>query len=297
MPSAVTAAAWEPQSSTFFLLRAAQAEICTLDTTQSPLAVECTIDLSGAGTLEPRAFAIGDGELFVADNDEVRRYELDGSAKAPVALVTEASDEVSMAWAEGALLIGVRGSDDSPHVLADGDDTLSQPFTDAINPSRVTSDRSVFAFKVPAGPNFDVWRLGSDWAGASCDSVTVGQGVTVAGERVAWVDGFPGAFALHWATFGPGCQAESVAIDDGLDNLRAVALAHDRALVSTSYNGNPPSVGFELYDLSRAPAVTVGAGLPGVTFDGFYAHGVVMGEGYALVVSDSLGMTPLLIQL
>lgn len=296
MPTGITAATWHAATNSFYLLEGAAGRCYRLDTTSSPT-IGQPIALPVSGTVARFAFAASNAALHVVVDATVHAMDFSG-VKIGNGVATgsaSAADSFSLAWASGTLLIGDSGG--TTNELADGATTLVAPGAPG-NLSRLSTDGSSFGFKQTTGPNFSVWRKTTGWQGVSCDGRSAREGVSVGGERVAWVEGVSGAWNLEFADLGTSCALDAIAISAATFNVQAAGVVAGRALASTGYTaGTPNQIELALFDL--ATKAEVGRRLKNASFDNGAVLEVVVGSPkYALLVGRGTnGGRPLLVAL
>jgi len=296
MPTGITAATWHPGTNSFYLLEGAAGRFYRIETTSSPTLGQ-PIALPVSGTVARFAFAADGSRLYAVVDATVYAMDFSGVKIGTGVAIGSASsaDSFSLAWASGTLLIADSGGATSE--LADGATTLTAPGVPA-NILRLSTDGSSFGFKQTTGPNFGVWRKTASWQGASCDGRAAREGVSVGGQRVAWVEGVSGAWNLEFADIDTGCALDAISIGTATFNVQAAGIVAGRALASTGYTaGTPNQIELALFDL--ATKAEVGVRLKNASFDNGAVLQVVVGSPkYALLVGrGSNGGRPLLVAL
>lgn len=295
MPTGITAATWHAPTHSFYLLEGAAGRFYRLDTTSSPTLGQA-ISLPVVGTVARLAFAASTTSLFTIVDGTVYTLDFSGT-KIGTGVATGSSstaDSLSLAWAQGVLLIGDAGGATS--LLADGATMpVSGPPSNVL---RVNTDGSSFGFKQTTGPNFSVWRTDTSLQGASCVGRAAREGVAISGQRVAWVEGISGAWNLEFADVTTTCSLDAIPIGSASFNVQAVGIAAGRAVVSTGYMpGTPNQIELALFDL--ATKAEVGSRLKNASFDNGAVLEVVIGAPkYALLVGRGTSAgRPLLVAL
>lgn len=302
LPSKISAAAWHAASRRFFLLAAADRRIHVLQTEGAPALSATSIVLPDGGAVAPQAFAVSDDRLFVVTGSSLQRLTLAGASAGPaISLDPAPAGALSMAWAQGILLLG--DTLGPARSLADGEDALAP--VDALPSSLegahdVQSDGVSFAFKTLNGTQWDVFRVAPHtFEGASCSAAASAARPAMAGERVAFMTHAASGLAavVHFATVDDGCSQQG-SIDLGPRGFihQVVGLigpSGDRALTVVSVlAGAPAQIDLALFDLETK------AELEGRLADQpVHASpvAIVMGNPkYALIVTSD---RPLLIQL